>query len=194
VKKGQNGRKSLRRLKPTVGCNASKRKRRRRRRRRRSEGRGKWTRKKTRERNKAVRQCQEYNNTSVDRERENKIKRKKDGNKRTVIETERSERTQGIEQSKGTLVRRDKYCKDKYETERRKGKKEKRTARKNGKINGSVRKGKLPNDLSKADRLSHITGHRVKQASEVSVRTGHVTTETGGVVWVRVGGVEVHVM
>jgi hypothetical protein len=25
VKKGQNGRKSLRRLKPTVGCNASKR-------------------------------------------------------------------------------------------------------------------------------------------------------------------------
>jgi len=29
VKKGQNGRKSLRRLKPTVGCNASKRRRRR---------------------------------------------------------------------------------------------------------------------------------------------------------------------
>jgi len=28
VKKGQNGRKSLRRLKPTVGCNASKRRRR----------------------------------------------------------------------------------------------------------------------------------------------------------------------
>jgi hypothetical protein len=27
VKKGQNGRKSLRRLKPTVGCNASKRRR-----------------------------------------------------------------------------------------------------------------------------------------------------------------------
>jgi hypothetical protein len=36
VKKEQNGRKSLRRLKPTVGCNASKRRRRRRRRRRRS--------------------------------------------------------------------------------------------------------------------------------------------------------------
>jgi hypothetical protein len=31
VKKEQNGRKSLRRLKPTVGCNASKRRRRRRR-------------------------------------------------------------------------------------------------------------------------------------------------------------------
>jgi hypothetical protein len=30
VKKEQNGRKSLRRLKPTVGCNASKRRRRRR--------------------------------------------------------------------------------------------------------------------------------------------------------------------
>ena len=29
MKKGQNGRKSLRRLKPTVGCNASKRRRRR---------------------------------------------------------------------------------------------------------------------------------------------------------------------
>jgi hypothetical protein len=29
VKKGQNGRKSLRRLKPTVGCNAGKRRRRR---------------------------------------------------------------------------------------------------------------------------------------------------------------------
>jgi len=29
VKKEQNGRKSLRRLKPTVGCNASKRRRRR---------------------------------------------------------------------------------------------------------------------------------------------------------------------
>jgi len=29
VKKGQNGRKSLRRKKPTVGCNASRRKRRR---------------------------------------------------------------------------------------------------------------------------------------------------------------------
>jgi len=28
VKKGQNGRKSLRRLKPTVGCNASNRRRR----------------------------------------------------------------------------------------------------------------------------------------------------------------------
>jgi hypothetical protein len=36
VKKEQNGRKSLRRLKPTVGCNASKRRRRRRRRSRRS--------------------------------------------------------------------------------------------------------------------------------------------------------------
>jgi hypothetical protein len=52
VKKGQNGRKSLRRLKPTVGCNASKRRRRsrrsRRRRRRRSRRRGRrrktqWT-------------------------------------------------------------------------------------------------------------------------------------------------------
>jgi hypothetical protein len=30
VKKEQNGRKSLRRLKPTVGCNVSKRRRRRR--------------------------------------------------------------------------------------------------------------------------------------------------------------------
>ena len=29
MKKGQNGRKSMRRLKPTVGCNASKRRRRR---------------------------------------------------------------------------------------------------------------------------------------------------------------------
>jgi hypothetical protein len=29
VKKGQNGRKSLRRLKPAVGCNVSKRRRRR---------------------------------------------------------------------------------------------------------------------------------------------------------------------
>jgi hypothetical protein len=35
VKKGQNGRKSLRRLKPTVGCNARRRRRRRRGRRRR---------------------------------------------------------------------------------------------------------------------------------------------------------------
>jgi hypothetical protein len=33
VKKGQNGRKSLRRLKLTVGCNARRRRRRRRRRR-----------------------------------------------------------------------------------------------------------------------------------------------------------------
>jgi len=31
VKKGQNGRKSLRRLKPIVGCNASKRRKRRKR-------------------------------------------------------------------------------------------------------------------------------------------------------------------
>jgi hypothetical protein len=30
VKKGQNGRKSLRRLKPTVGCNASKRRKKKR--------------------------------------------------------------------------------------------------------------------------------------------------------------------
>jgi len=125
VKKGQNRRKSPRRLKPTVGCNASKRRRRR----RRSGGRGKWTRKKTRERNKAVRLGLEYNNTSVDRERENRRKRKKDGNKRAVVETERSERTQGIEQSKGRLVRRDKYCKDAYETERRKGRKEKRSSK-----------------------------------------------------------------
>jgi hypothetical protein len=34
VKKEQNGRESLRRLKPTVGCNASKRRRKRKRRRR----------------------------------------------------------------------------------------------------------------------------------------------------------------
>jgi len=38
--------------------------------------------------------------------------KEKEGNKRAVIETERSKRLQGIEQSKGRLVRRDKYCKD----------------------------------------------------------------------------------
>jgi hypothetical protein len=38
VKKEQNGRKSLRRLKPTVGCNAIKRRRRRRRRKAKTEG------------------------------------------------------------------------------------------------------------------------------------------------------------
>jgi hypothetical protein len=62
-----------------------------------------------------------------------------------------------------------------------------RGSKKEWKINRNLRKGKLLNDLSKAGGLSHITGHRVKQASEVSVRTEHVTTETGGVVLAQIG-------
>ena len=46
----------------------------------------------------------------MDREGQNRRKRKKEGNKRAVVETEKSKRTQGLDQSKkGKLVRRDKY-------------------------------------------------------------------------------------
>jgi hypothetical protein len=54
-----------------------------------------------------------------------------------------------------------------------KAEKKKGAARKNEKKNGSLKSGKLPNDLSKA--------------SEVSVCTEHVTTETGGVVLAQIG-------
>jgi hypothetical protein len=48
----------------------------------------------------------------MDREGENRRKRKIEGNKRAVVETDRSKRTQGIKRSKGRLVRRDKCCND----------------------------------------------------------------------------------
>jgi hypothetical protein len=46
------------------------------------------------------------------REGENRKERKKEGSKRAVVETDRSKRTQGTEQNKGRLVRREEYSKD----------------------------------------------------------------------------------